>query len=87
LDGAESEAALPSKMRTFWNNVALAFAGGLPWPRAADASPTAISESAATRILRDIEFISLPWQTLWSIYSYSLSLLTAQVAAPQQAAS
>ena len=30
LDGAESEPLLPSKIRTFWNNVALAFAGGLP---------------------------------------------------------
>jgi hypothetical protein len=47
-------------MLTFWNNVALAFAGGLPCARAADASPTAISESAATKILRDIEFVSFP---------------------------
>ena len=31
LDGAESEAPLPSKMRTFSNNVAPAsFSGGLP---------------------------------------------------------
>jgi len=60
LDGAESEAPLPPKMRTFWNNVALAFAGGLPRARAADASATAISESAATKILRDIEFIGFP---------------------------
>ena len=59
LDGAESEAPLPSKMRTFWNNVALSFAGGLPCA-GADASPTAISESAATTILRDIEFIDFP---------------------------
>src|SRR5215510_14448135 len=59
LDGADSEAPFPSKMRTFWNNVALFVAGGLPCARAADASPTAISGSAATKILRDIEFIWL----------------------------
>jgi len=46
LDGADSEAPLPSKMRTFWNNVALAFAGGLPCARAAATSPMGISESA-----------------------------------------
>jgi hypothetical protein len=44
-------------MRTFWNNVALVVAGGLLCARAVDASPTAISGSAATKILRVIEFI------------------------------
>src|SRR5215813_3000136 len=59
LDGADSEAPFPSKMRTFWNNVALVVAGGLPCARALDASPTVRSGSAATKILRDIGFIWL----------------------------
>src|SRR6516165_817358 len=57
LEGADSEAPFPSKMRTFWNNVALVVAGGLPCARAADANPTAISGSAVMKILRDIGFI------------------------------
>jgi hypothetical protein len=57
LDGADSEAPFPSKMRTFWNNAAPVVAGGLPCAQAVDASPTAISGSAATKILRNIELM------------------------------
>ena len=65
LDGTESELFLPSKIRTFWNSIAPALTGGLPCARTTDESPTPISGSAATKILRDIEFIQVPsWQTL-----------------------
>src|ERR1700692_1968993 len=60
LDGAESEEPLPSKMRTFWNNVALTSAGGLLCGWTADASPRAISETAATTNHLDTEFMQAP---------------------------
>jgi hypothetical protein len=55
LDGAESELLLPSKMRTFWNNVAPALAGGSPCARTAGDSPTPISGSVATNARREME--------------------------------
>src|ERR1700678_2929467 len=60
LDGAESEAPLPSKMRTFRNSVALTLAGGLSCGLAADVSPRAMSESAATTSRLDTEFMEAP---------------------------
>jgi hypothetical protein len=75
LDGAESEPFLPSKIRTFWNSVVPPLAGGLPCARTTDASPTPTSGSAATKILRDIEFIEVPSrQTLQSFYSLLSSI-------------
>src|SRR5580704_68648 len=60
LDGAESEPLLPSKIRTFWNSVALAFADGLPCARAAEASARDKSGSATTRIRREMEVMRTP---------------------------
>ena len=55
----QRELPLPSKMRTFWNNVALTTAGGLPCAWAAGASPSAISGSAATKKRSDMEVIQI----------------------------
>src|SRR5262245_9215945 len=56
LDGADSEPPLPSKMRTFWNNVALTASGRLPCAWTVDTSPSA--KSAATKIRSDIEVMT-----------------------------
>lgn len=71
LDGAESEEPLPSKMRTFWNNVALISAGGLLCGWTADASSRAMSESAAAMTYRlDTEFMQAPYaREFRSVYS------------------
>src|SRR5579883_2617887 len=60
FDGAESDVALPSKMRTFWNNVTPAVASGLSCARVAQARLAATSGSAATESLRHSAFIWLP---------------------------
>src|SRR6266403_307828 len=60
LDGVESEPLLPSKIRTFWNSVVPPLAGGLSCGWTADASPRAMSESAATTNRLDTEFMQAP---------------------------